>query len=500
MGLSLLVASVLGLVRSYVRVKYVFENPGYGVFDYYALSALLRWLGYSRKEDIGVVKVYAPITLRDEGFDPLGGASELISVLRSRGADVSILEELAEEGKLEVVPVIGGGTTGKHVYRYGPEAVFNIIVLDLLREYYGGRRFSRIVVDLTHGTNIHVSTLIFAVLVVKELLGLSVEAYAAPILGRVGEDVEVRYQDVTRIIDFYDYVLALSSLFRLDERPLEDLVEEYERRRGERKTIFAEDIVDSRLRDRVGKAFRVRNSLLAMVKALRLALPIIAYKKSVDASKLSTEELLELVHGFYDKLLREVASSVRDNVGTVDLHSSSLSLLLPSLALTTLVARDRLMEIFSPSNGISAFLSAMKLYVDEKMVLQLLITATESSHLFTLLELGLAGKVRVGGNEWSIAEFIANMYRYVKAYKDAKLLEPIGKLVAPQLASKVKEYRNQVAHAGLPRDKTVLDLDKCEVTYTSSVRLDPTTIENNALRSLKEVLERLEKIKHKCIS
>ena len=376
-------------------------------------------------------------------------------------------------------------------------------MLDLLRECREGS-FSRVVVDLTHGTNIHVNTLVFAVLVLRELLKLEVEAYAAPVLGRPGEGVEVRYQDITAIIGFYDYVLALSNLFRLDERPLEDLRRRYDREREERKLIFTEasDLCDH-VKGMMGNALKVRDALLALVKALKLALPTVAYEKVKALQRsINTTELLKGVHNIYRELLDDVVRGVKGKGEFVEEHSKTLSLLLPSLAVAALIARDRLVKLFSPSNSINAYLSAMKLYIDNKMTLQLLITANEASHLYTVLELGLGGEVRVEerGSAWSLAEDLARTYRYIKELKGLSMLRPLSTLIAPMLASQVKEHRNKLAHAGLLKGKTSINLDECSVHHDKGVELDPIKVESSILENLSRIVDRLTEIKHKCLS
>ena len=102
----------------------------------------------------------------------------------------------------------------------GFNGLLNQVYAAMVRSVEGpGRSCSRLVVDLTHGTNALVSAVLLAAAMISTACGVEVEAYMAPVMGRPGGSVE--FLDVSDSISAVNNVAAgIMAWWMLDERLL----------------------------------------------------------------------------------------------------------------------------------------------------------------------------------------------------------------------------------------------------------------------------------------
>ena len=144
-----------------------------------------------------------------------------------------LVSKLEREGECRVVSHPGVArpidTGEERVYECSFNKVFNAVyayLSDALRRH----KAREVIVDITHGTNILVSTLLLTASAIKwgksgganhDEPELRVKVFCAPILGRVSRGTKVEYQEVSESLDVAGRVVAGSVAWRLlDERIL----------------------------------------------------------------------------------------------------------------------------------------------------------------------------------------------------------------------------------------------------------------------------------------
>ncbi|AHC52226.1 hypothetical protein SUSAZ_10210 [Sulfolobus acidocaldarius SUSAZ] len=231
---SLCIVYIAGDVSSYRVVDYIFNGNTYTSF--FSVHAL--WLALNPKKVIALVpdslmrfecddkEVSTTQAIEDTYKKLLSNKATNVSSLNSR-FQISSFNQLLNYIKVEYIPNVGIGRTSvvncqgqiiKQVdYRESrdPTFIYNVVYA-ILNKYHSEEGCEKFIVDLTHGTNVLVSTLLAAAAHFDDS-----DFYAAPIMGLPTntQNIQVEIVELTNLVKaLKDSLKIRLSIDKLDER------------------------------------------------------------------------------------------------------------------------------------------------------------------------------------------------------------------------------------------------------------------------------------------